>query len=164
MIDKPYVFLEIGENEEDMLFATNLQDQARIGHLRGDLGRGTEFWTTWWDQHMELKSQEFQNELDDLVNTLRKDGPLKDLHTMQRFCWSHPQAQMSPRAGFEYYAFRVDTACHRYYLRFFPVRGNYNFYIFCYRTDQFEKSLPQPSFSGLKKGSNSRKRLGGERS
>lgn len=164
MSDKPYVFLEMGEDEEDLLFTTALQDQACIGHLRGDFGRGTEFWTTWWDQHMELMGQEFQDELDELVNTMRKDGPLKDLQTMQRFCWSHPQAQMSPQAGFEYYAFRIDTACHRYYLRFFPVRGNYNFYIFCYRTDKFEQGLPQPSFSSLKKGRSSRDRLGGERS
>lgn len=41
-----YPILAVSENEEDLLFATDCQDQARIGYLRGDFGRGTEFWTT----------------------------------------------------------------------------------------------------------------------
>lgn len=159
-----YPILEASENEEDLLFTTDRQDQARIGYLRGDFGRGTEFWTTWWDRHEKLKGQDFKDELDDLVNTLRKDGPLKNLQTMQRFCWGHPTAQMSQRAGTEYYAFRIDTAQHRYYLRFFPVRGNYNFYIFCYQTDQLERAAPQPSFSGPGKRSKKQHRDGSERS
>ncbi len=142
MSGEKYPFLEIGKDEENLLFSMPLQEQARIGHLRGDFGCGSEFWTTWWDQNTELKGQDFKNELDDMVNTLRKDGPLKDLYTMQTFCWDHPQSRMSPEAGSRYYAFRIDTEQHRYYLRFIPERGDYNFYIYCYRTEGFEKELP----------------------
>ena len=58
---------------------------------------------------------------------------------MQSFCWKHKQAQMSPESGKDYYGFRVDTPKRRYYLRFLPLRGNYNFYIYCYQTDKLER-------------------------
>jgi len=144
MSGEKYPLLGIRADEENMLFSTTLQDQARIGHLRGDFGRGTEFWTTWWDRHEELKNQDFKDELDDLVNTLRKDGPLKDLSAMQKFCWDHPQARMSSEADSRCYAFRVDTDRRRFYLRFLPSRGDYNFYIYCYQSDKLEKERPAP--------------------
>ena len=141
MSDEKYPLLETGRDEETRFFSSDLQDKACIGHLRGDFGSGTQFYTTWCDHHEELKDQEFKDELDDVVNTLRKDGPLKDLPSMQRFCREHPQTQMSPRSGSEYHGLRVDTAKHRYYLRFCPMRGNYNFYIYCYKTALLERAI-----------------------
>lgn len=141
MSGEKYPLLETERSEEDMFFTSDVQDQACIGHLRGDFGRGTEFWTSWWDRHEDLKDQDFKCELDDVVNALRKDGPLKDLPSMQRFCREHSQAQMSPRSGSEYYGLRVDTAQHRYYLRFCPMRGNYNFYIYCYKAALLAKPI-----------------------
>ena len=113
MSDEKYPLLEIGTDEEPLFFTSEMQDQACIGHLRGDFGSGAKFWTTWWDHHEELKDQAFEDELDDVVNMLRKDGPLKDFPSMQRFCWEHSQTRMSPRSGSEYYGLRVDTAQHR---------------------------------------------------
>ena len=52
---------------------------------------------------------------------------------------------MSPESGKDHYGFRVDTAMRRYYLRFLPLRGNYNFYIYCYQTDKLERSTVLPS-------------------
>lgn len=141
MSDEKYPLVETGVDEESMFFSPNNQNQACIGYLRGDFGRGDNFWTTWWDQHDDLKDQEFKDELDDVVNTLRENGPLKDLTTMHRFCREHSQTQMSPRSGTEYYGLRVDTAQHRYYLRFCPMRGNYNFYIYCYKAALLEKPI-----------------------
>jgi len=43
MSGEKYPFLEIEKDEEYLLFSTSLQEQARIGYLRGDFGRGTEF-------------------------------------------------------------------------------------------------------------------------
>ena len=143
MSDNKFPLLDTGRDEEMLFFSGSPQEQACIGHLRGDFGRGTEFWTTWWDHQRELKGQDFRDELNDLVNTLRENGPLKDLRAMERFCWEHPSARMSLQAGSEYFGFRVDTARHRYYLRFFPQRGNYNFYIYCYQTDKFERTTAQ---------------------
>lgn len=144
MTAEAYPLQEIGEDEELLSFSSTPQEQAYIGHLRGDFGRGTEFWTTWWDHHEELKGQEFKDELDHLVNSLRESGPLKDLRSMERFCQEHTQARMSPKAGTDYYRFRVDTPQHRYYLRFLPLRGNYNFYIYCYQTNKFERATELP--------------------
>lgn len=144
MTDEVYSLQEIGEDEELLSFSSSSQEQACIGHLRGDFGRGTEFWTAWWDHHEELKGQEFKDELDHLVNALRESGPLKDLRSMERFCREHARARMSPKAGTEYYGFRVDTPQRRYYLRFLPLRGNYNFYIYCYQTDKFERAAELP--------------------
>ena len=141
MSDEKYPLLETGRDEEALFFSSDLQDKACIGHLRGDFGSGTQFYTTWWDHHEELKDQEFKDELDDVVNTLRKGGPLKDFPAMRRFCREHPQTQMSPRSGSEYHGLRVDTAKHRYYLRFCPMRGNYNFYIYCYKTTLLERTI-----------------------
>ena len=140
MSDEKYPLIETGVSEEDMFFSTDFQDQACIGHLRGDFGSGTEFWTTWWDHHDELKDQDFKNELDDVVNTLRRDGPLKNLRAMEQFCRKHSQFRM-PESSMGYHGFRVDTARHRYYLRMLPLRGNYNFYIYCYKTDLLEKTI-----------------------
>ncbi len=53
MSGEKYPFLEIEKDEEYLLFSSPLQEQARIGYLRGDFGCGTEFWTTWWDQHQK---------------------------------------------------------------------------------------------------------------
>ena len=143
MSDKKYSFLEIERDEEQLAFSTGGQEQACVGHLRGDFGSGTEFWTTWWEHQEELKSQDFKDELDSLVNTLREDGPLKDLRSMERFCREHPQARMSPESGSDDYCFRIDTARRCYYLRLLPRRGDYNFYIYCYQTDKLERAAPQ---------------------
>lgn len=140
-----YPLQGIGRDEELLSFSGSAEEQACIGHLRGDFGSGTEFWTTWWDHQETLKDQEFKDELDAVVDALRKDGPLKDLGSMERFCRSHPEARMSPAAGTDYFGFRVDTAKRRYYLRFMPLRGNYNFYIYCYQTDKLERTAELPS-------------------
>lgn len=144
MSDEAYPLQGIDRNEELLSFSGSAEEQACIGHLRGDFGSGTEFWTTWWDHNEELKGQEFKDELDAVVNALWKDGPLKNLSSMERYCWSHAQARMSPASGTNYYGFRVDTEKHRYYLRFLPQRGNYNFYIYCYQTDKLERAAELP--------------------
>ena len=46
-----------------------------IGHLRGDFGSGgKEFFSSWFDHRRDLKTDEFKNELDEVINTLRSEG------------------------------------------------------------------------------------------
>lgn len=156
MTGERFHFLETGEADAGLLFLSKQQDQVRIGCLRGDFGRGDEFHTSWIARHTDLKTPEFRGELDDLVNTLRENGPLKDLASMRAFCAGRPQAKMSEARGF--YAFRIDTDRHRYYLRFFPNKGDNQFYIFCYRTDQLVAGRPEPRYS-LVYGPNADKRM-----
>lgn len=43
-----------------------------IGHLRADFGSGKEFYTTWFDHRRDLKTQDFKDEFDAVINSLRE--------------------------------------------------------------------------------------------
>ena len=143
MSDK-YPCVAATEQELHLFFANSTQDQALVGHLRGDFGRGREFWTTWWEKNSELKTDSFKAELDDLVNTLRGTGPLTDFDTMSTFCRDHPEAKLCLQDGREVYGFHIDTARRRYYLRCIPHQGDYHFYLMCYQSDLFREHDPNP--------------------
>lgn len=161
MSDK-YPCIATTKQELHLFFANSTQDQALVGHLRGDFGRGKEFWTTWWEKNDELKTDQFKTELDELVNTLCKDGPLTNFDTMSAFCRSHPEARLCLQDGREVWGFRVDTPGHRYYLRCIPHRGDYHFYLLCYQSDLFRDYGTRPrevqTTSNKRKGSVSHER------
>ena len=65
---------------------------GNIGHLRGDFAdSGYGFYTTWFDTRPQWKSEEFKNDLDEVVNTLREDHGL--LHSFIRFSFTHKNSQ-----------------------------------------------------------------------
>ena len=87
------VLLRPASLEEAGLFYSELdaeQDKAlgTVGHIRMDFGHnGKEFWHTWWPHNEDqLNTPEFKDELQTIVDTLRTDGPLKDLTAMRSFC------------------------------------------------------------------------------
>lgn len=107
-----------------------INDENFIGHLRGDFGRdGTEFWTSWFDHKPELKQIVFRNELQDVVNDARTDL-LKDFGSLRR----HRYDGTSMRGWYarECYGFELETEHFFYCLRTIPVRGDYNFYMYCF--------------------------------
>lgn len=57
-----------------------------IGHLRGDFApSGYGFYTTWFDTREQWKSDEFKEELDEVINTLREGkGLLHNRRDMAR--------------------------------------------------------------------------------
>ena len=64
-----------------------------IGHLRGDLdSSGDAFISTWTDHRGDLKSKEFKDEFDEVINTLRFDkqygNALNDRRSRSVFCHS----------------------------------------------------------------------------
>ena len=85
--------LRPASREEAGLFYSEL-DEAKdkklgtVGHVRMDFGyQGKEFWSTWWPHNDNgFNTSEFQAELQTIVDTLRADGPLKDLASMRTFC------------------------------------------------------------------------------
>lgn len=116
-----------------------------IGYLRGDFGKsGKEFWTSWFDVDMDLKTQSFQAEADNIVNNLRRGrrAILKNLLTMERFVMAFPSAEFEGSYCPEY-AFRIVTAKYTYLLRCNLTRGDYNFYLFCYVSAQLQRCLPK---------------------
>lgn len=159
MSGNKYPLFDVPEDDVSLLFTTKLQEQARVGCLRGVFdGEGLS--TSWLKGNEMLESPVFGAELRDLFETLQHDGPLKNLQSMWQFCHGHPQARMSDRQTF--YAFRIDTSRYRYYLRLFPQKRK--FYLFCYQTDQFREGRPEPDFNLLYRGKSKKKqRSGGAR-
>ena len=103
-----------------------------IGHLRGDFGRGQEFYSSWFDHRREYKTDEFKSEFDKVVNTLReKDGLLCTRDSMTRFCYQHPESEFEGNYCAEY-GFKVQTPQYIYLLRCNPNYGDYNFYLYAY--------------------------------
>lgn len=137
-----YPFFDAPEDDVSPLFTTKMQEAARVGCLRGVFD-GSEMAVDWLEGNETLKSPAFDAELRDLLETLRRCGPLKDFQSMRQFCLGHPQARMSGRQTF--YAFRIDTQRYRYHLRLFPQKGK--FHIFCYQADQMREDLPKPDFN-----------------
>ena len=130
--------------EETALFYRNEGKEAAmgcIGYLRGDFGRnGKEFWTTWFDQCAELKTQEFKDEFDTVINRLREGGMLGNRSALSEYCRAHPDAKLESSRGDEY-GFRMDTKDHSYCIRGMLTPGDYNFYCMCYRRDTLEEYL-----------------------
>jgi len=100
-----------------------------VGHIRIDFGRGgNEFWHTWWPRGKEeLNRPEFKAELAEVVNELRKTGPLKDLSAMMRYCGNHGgQIKGGWRQN---YGYVLETEHYRYCLRCNPYQNDYHAYL-----------------------------------
>jgi hypothetical protein len=159
MSGKQYPFFDVPEDDISLLFTTRLQEDARVGCLRGVFDANG-LSTSWLKGNEALESTAFGEEVRNLLDTLRHDGPLKNLQFLRQFCHEHPQARMSGRQTF--YAFRIDTSRYRYYLRLFPQKGK--FYLFCYQADHFREGRPEPDFNHLyRKKSRTKQRSEGDR-
>ena len=107
-----------------------------IGHLRGDFGsNGKEFWHSWFGQQDALNTPEFKADLAAVITGLRTQGPLKDLRSMAYYCCGHREAKIPGALHPETYGFCVNTDQYRYYIRCFPLQGDYKFYVYCYRKE-----------------------------
>ena len=121
------------------------QDKAMgcVGHLRGDFGNGKQFFTTWWPhQNDQLNTQAFKADIDRTVNWLREqpDSPLHDFDTMKRFCGRFERSCAIKGTMLPSYAFMAKTKRYVYMIRCTPVKGDYQFYIYCYQRKLFEKA------------------------
>ena len=120
----------IETEKQDMLYSCSHRQEIEsgcVGHLRGDFGRdGDEFWTSWFDHQSHLKSKDFRDELQTVVNALREPkGLLDGFSAMNRKCVSGQKVDDS-------FGFRAESENYEYCLRCIPRRGDYNFYLYCY--------------------------------
>ena len=81
--------MTIPERKYSYAQSSQLQGQTgNIGHLRGDFGSNDNlFYTTWFDARPQLKSDEFKQDLDDVINAMRSEeyGLLQNmLHSQRR--------------------------------------------------------------------------------
>lgn len=116
-----------------------------IGHLRADMDTSGEgFFSSWDDFRKDLKTQEFKDEFDELINELRKEGGfLKNRTTLAKFCNTHPEASFGKDVlGKEReFGVRVNTDSYAYMMRLNPHKGEYNLYCYCYRKDWLDSHL-----------------------
>lgn len=108
-----------------------------IGHLRADFGDGTAFFSTWSDHRADLKTDEFREEIDRVINSMR-DSIFKTREALRKYCWSHLEGSFGDDRN---WGARVDTDKFSYLFRLNPNRGEYNIYCFCYRRDWLDQHL-----------------------
>ena len=127
---------------QDLFYSQDGKDKdlGCIGHLRGDFGSGAEFYTTWWPHCEEYKTQKFKDEFNNLINSLRAEGLLKNLSSMRTICRQNPNAQLKPTLEHTY-GFTFTSNKYAYYLRCFTEKGDYNFYCYCYDKSKLEDYL-----------------------
>lgn len=144
-------FFTVNErNLHDLYFSQSEErDKATgcIGHLRGDFGNGSQFYTTWWPhQNDVLNTPEFKADIDRTVNWLREqpDSPLRDFDTMKRCCDRYQRTCAIQQAILPSCGFMAQTKRYVYMLRCSPTKGDYQFYMYCYQRENFEKARSQP--------------------
>lgn len=118
-----------------------------IGYLRGDFdSTGTGFYTTWFDEVESRKTDEFKAEFDKVINALRFDEQYGSLlagrSAMQKYGRSFPDSIMEGNYTTEY-GFRIDISDFAYLLRCIPVKGDYNFYCWCFEGKWLDRHLEQ---------------------
>lgn len=116
-----------------------------IGYLRGDMGSGGEsFFSTWNDFRKDLKTQEFKDEFDTVINTLREKGNvLSSRSAIMKYCYSTPESDFHDDRN--YYGLRIDTEKYAYLCRLNPNQGDYNIYCHCYVRDWLDGHMEKAS-------------------
>lgn len=132
------------EKEDKYTFSNSMQISMQcglIGHLRADMDSdGNGFFSSWEDYRKELKTDEFKDELDKVINSLREEGDiLYNRKSLAKYCYSSPQAKMNNEH--DYYGVRVDTEKYAYLCRLNPNKGEYNLYCYCYIKDWLDKHI-----------------------
>lgn len=132
------------EKEDKYTFSNSMQISMQcglIGHLRADMDSdGNGFFSSWEDYRKELKTDEFKDELDKVINSLRDEGDiLYNRKSLAKYCYSSPQAKMNNEQ--DYYGVRVDTEKYAYLCRLNPNKGEYNLYCYCYIKDWLDKHI-----------------------
>lgn len=132
------------EKEDKYTFSNSMQISMQcglIGHLRADMDSdGNGFFSSWEDFRKELKTDEFKDEFDKVINSLREEGDiLYNRKSLAKYCYSSPQAKVNNEQ--DYYGVRVDTQKYAYLCRLNPNKGEYNLYCYCYIKDWLDKHI-----------------------
>lgn len=132
------------EKEDKYTFSNSMQISMQcglIGHLRADMDSdGNGFFSSWEDYRKELKTDEFKDEFDKVINSLREEGDIPyNRKSLAKYCYSSPQAKMNNEQ--DYYGVRVDTQKYAYLCRLNPNKGEYNLYCYCYIKDWLDKHI-----------------------
>lgn len=115
-----------------------------IGHLRADFGSDKQFFSSWDDHRVDLKSDAFKQEFDDVINALRTDEKywyvFKNRGALLSLCVRTPESSFGN--GREY-GFRADSEHYSYMFRLNPGKGEYNIYCYCYLKQWLDRHMRQ---------------------
>lgn len=124
-----------------------------IGHLRAWLDLDGAAFPSSWDDHMSsLKSEEFKEEFNWVVDQLRFSpdfgNVLKNRGELLSYCYAYDDAAFDLGHSKDY-GFRADTKDYSYLLRLNPSKGYHNAYIYCYKKDWLDKHMERAE-SGIR--------------
>jgi len=109
---------------------------GHVGYLRAYYN-GDNIYTAWFGFLTERKTDEFTEELDDVINALQaEDRVLCDLKTLRAYYNNN-----EPLKNRKECAFRVDAQSHSFLFRINPFEGTYNFYCYCYKKEALDAHL-----------------------
>ncbi len=129
--------------EAGLLYSDEQADRSlgTVGHVRIDFGSsGKGFYHTWRPHNGEqFNTPKFKEALQQFVDAVREDGPLKDLSSMGKFCRQNGGAITEDGRSYGYLAEMGD---YRFCLRCTPSPGEYQCYLYCY--DLRQQTLDRP--------------------
>ena len=135
-------------------YSNDERDEAlgTVGHLRMDFGSGGKgFHHTWWPHNEDrFNTPEFKEALQQFVDAMRTDGPLRDLPSMDRFCRQNGGAITEDGLSYGYLA---EMGSYRFCLRCTTSPGEYQCYLYCYdlrqqRMTQKEAPVGRVTYAG----------------
>ena len=139
MKDQKFPLRPASREEAGLFYSNDERDEAlgTVGHLRMDFGSGGKgFYHTWWPHNEDrFNTPEFKEALQEFVDAMRQNGPLKNLAAMNTYCW-HNGSEISEND--RVYGFVAETEHYRFCLRCTPRPGDYQGYLYCYDLRQQE--------------------------
>ena len=139
-----YQFSNLNKNEHSLFFSDeNDVKFGRIGHLRGEFGDEGEFSSTWFVHQKALCTKDLHLELDDIVNCLKNSNELailKSQEAMSAFCNQNPSL-IDGVWHDNTHGYKIVTPMYSFYIRCFPMTGDFNCYIYCYQRSVLDKVL-----------------------
>lgn len=137
-----YTLENVTPDEFEFMYANKgeIADRGCIGHLRADFDKGKSFFNTWWTEDDKLKTNEFTNEFNKIIDYFRKGAYtpfLKSRSDMYNAIYLLKPVKMAEDN--DVYGFKVTTEKHTYFFRCNPRVGEYNLYAYCYNTQALEK-------------------------
>ena len=123
-------FPEVFEDVDDADGPGQSDPHRKIAHIRADYDN-YRWWNTVWPTHEDLATAEAKAEIDRTYEALTADDALHDLNALRRFCWSHPEAQSSPKADDEFNFYLVGETCD-FWVRLITRDKDYNMYLNAY--------------------------------
>lgn len=119
------------------------QQTGFVGYLRGDYGEsGKQFFTTWFGDREDWNTPEFKHDLQRAIDRLRYEtGQLADRDRLSTLCIYETDSAITQDR--HWFGFRVDQGDHAFLLKCSPYKGDYNFYVYCYRKDWLDQHMAQ---------------------